>query len=178
MIKLTSFSINDDFEIVFDAFSNTNTQSLISNKVIVKSKEFFRDWVIFQLQSYYHEFKIVNYNDEKIGFCYSYEYIDGTIKTVMYIKDEYQNSGVGVLAEIAFIDYLFNLYPIRKIYNHVYSYNEQSLNSHLKAGFNTEGKLLGYRYYAGDYHDVYILSITKDDFYRHYENILKCSKKG
>lgn len=178
MVKLTSFSINDDFAIVFNAFSNENTQALISNRVIVKSKELFRDWLIFQLQNYYHEFKIVDYNNEKIGFCYSYEYIDGTIKTVMYIKDDYQDSGVGVLAEISFIDYLFNLYPIRKVYNHVYSYNEQSLNSHLKAGFNTEGKLIKYRYYAGHYHDVYILSITKENFYSQYENILTCSKKG
>lgn len=178
MIKLIPFSMIDDFEIVFNAFSNDKTQSLISTKVIVKSKEFFRDWLTFQLQNYYHEFKIVNYNDEKIGFCYSYEYIDGTIKTVMYIKDDYQSSGVGVLAEITFIDYLFNLYPMRKIYNHVYSYNEQSLNSHLKAGFNTEGKLLEYRYYAGNYHDVYILSITREEFYKRYEKLLSSQQKG
>lgn len=178
MIKLISFSINDDFEIVYKAFSNENTQYLISNRVIIKSKELFRDWLIFQLQNYYHEFKIVNYNDEKIGFCYSYEYIDGTVKTVMYIKDDYQDSGVGVLAEITFIDYLFKLYPIRKIYNHVYSYNEQSLNSHLKAGFITEGKLLKYRYYAGNYHDVYILSITREEFYKRYEKLISSQRKG
>lgn len=178
MIKLIPFSIIDDFEIVFNAYSDENTQSLISNRVIVKSEQLFRDWLTFQLQNYYHEFKIVNYNNEKIGFCYSYEYIDGTIKTVMYIKDDYQDSGIGALAEITFIDYLLKLYPIRKIYNHVYSYNKQSLNSHLKAGFNTEGKLQKYRYYAGNYHDVYILSITREEFYKRYEKLLSNQQKG
>lgn len=178
MIKLVPFSIVDDFDVVFDAYSNDKTQSLISNRVIIKSKEHFRDWLSFQLQNYYHEFKIITYDERKIGFCYSYEYIDGTIKTVMYINNEYQNTGLGALAEITFIDSLFNLYPIRKIYNHVYSYNKQSLNSHLKAGFETEGKLIKYRYFSGNYHDVYILSITREEFYKRFENMLTNQMKG
>ncbi len=178
MISLTPFSLIDDFDIIFKAYTNDKTQSLISNRIIVKSKEIFRDWLTFQLQNYYHEFKIINYNDIKIGFCYSYEYTDGTIKTALYVNDDYQNSGLGVIAEITFIDYLLNLYPLRKIYNHVYSYNEQSLTSHLKAGFNTEGKLLEYRYFSGKYHDVYILSITREEFYKRYGKLLTDKQKG
>lgn len=173
MIKIRNFSVNEDFSTIYDLYSDSEKQALISSRVVVKSKEQFREWLIFQLNNYYHEFRIIELNDESVGFCYSYDCHDDTVKTALYINDNFQNIGIGAAAELLFIDELFSLYPLRKIYNHVYEYNNQSLSSHFNAGFQTEGILKEYRYYKGKYHNLYILSISKEEFYNLHTKLLK-----
>ena len=173
MVSLRNIDIGNDINIVYDCFSIYEQQKLISNRVIVKSKEDFKNWFVFQLKNYYHEFRIIEENKVAIGFCYSYDFFQDILKTVLYIKPEYQNSGAGVIAELLFLDELFRFYPLRKIYNHVYSYNSQSLKSHFSAGFVKEGVLKEYRYYDGEYHDVYIMSLSRQDFKNRLYPLLK-----
>lgn len=172
MIALRRLYIEKDLDFIFKVFSNYDEQILIARRIDIKSFEDFRDWFIFQLKHHYHEFRIIEENNNVVGFCYSYDYVDGNIKTVLHIIRERQNSGIGAMSEILFLDELFKIYPIRKVYNHIYSYNEQSLNSHISAGFEEEGKLKEYRYFNGEYHDIYIMAITREMFYKQCGQIL------
>lgn len=176
MVTLRKLHIERDIDFIFKVFSDYDEQKLIASRIAVKSFEDFREWFVFQHKHYYHEFRIIEENGEVIGFCYSYDYADGNIKTVLHIIAKRQNSGVGAMAELLFLDELFKVYPIRKIYNHIYAYNKQSLNSHISAGFEQEGKLKEYRYFNGEYHDVFIMAITREAFYKQCERILHARK--
>lgn len=167
MTKLRHFSFLTDENIVYSLFVDSDTQALFANAINIKSREDFKDWFHFQLMNHYHEFRMIEMDEKAIGFCYSYDYrTDGTVKTVVCILPEYREKGIGAMGELLFIDELLKTYPIRKVYNHIFSYNKQSLQSNLDGGFQIEGQLKEYRYYNGEYSDLYILSIERNQFYK------------
>lgn len=79
-------------------------------------------------------------------------------------------------SQYARAEFLFNLdfvdYPIRKVYFEIYDYNTQSLSSNLQAGFTEEGCLKEYRYHNGVFHDLHILAMSRQDFYKCFEGFL------
>lgn len=180
MVLLRELVISTDMPKIFNLFSDSETQFLFINTLQIKSKEDFTDWFRYQLINRYHEFKVISDKDGNFaGFCYSYDYTtDGTVKTAVCVDKDHRNSGIGAAAEIVFIDELFTKYPIRKVYNHVYAYNKQSLKSNLDGGFAIEGQLKEYRYLNGEYHDMFILAITRKEFYARHEKILNHLRKG
>ncbi len=78
--------------------------------------------------------------------------------------------GIGAAMTLCFIDYMFAQYPINKVFFDVYSYNQESLTSNLKAGFILEATIKEYRFYNNTFHDLSILSISRNDFYKRYTN--------
>ena len=49
-----------------------------------------------------------------------------------------------------------------------YAYNEKSLTSLLQCGFEQTGVVKEYRYFNGKYHDLVLLSVSRDDFLNKY----------
>ena len=91
----------------------------------------------------------------------------------IFLNKKYRDVGVGALCGVQFLDELFSNYPLRKIYIDVYDYNKQSLACNLGIGFVEEGCLKGYRYNNGEYHDMHLLSITREKFYEKAGGFLK-----
>ena len=141
----------------------------------------FKDDFIRQLKSYYHVFLMIYVADEKIpaGFIYSYNFnrTDGFLHSTIYVDKKYRSQFVGAEAGILFHDYLFQYYPLRKVYSTVFGYNQTSLKFLLSAGFVIEGEFKQHRYYAGDYHSMFTLALYKDAFYQRCGVLLNSFKK-
>lgn len=153
----------------------TDQQSLISRQISITSFESFEHRFVEDLKCFYHVFFVVqNEKEENIGFVYSYDYrvTDGHCSIVVYVDKEYQTTGTGIEASMRFMDYLYKVYPINKIYTYIYQYNDQSLLCNRQAGFIEEGCLKSYRYYNGKYWDLHVLSMERKCFYDKYEKYL------
>ena len=175
MLKFTHVKISRDLSYLYNIMCITDQQSLISRQINIASFESFEHRFIEDLKYFYHVFFVVqNEKEENIGFVYSYDHrtTDGNCSIVVYIDKDYQTTGAGIESSMRFMDYLFKVYPINKIYTHIYQYNEQSLLCNRQAGFSEEGCLKNYRYHNGKYWDLYILSMERERFYCTYEKYL------
>jgi RimJ/RimL family protein N-acetyltransferase len=76
--------------------------------------------------------------------------------------------GAGVLEGfILLVGYLFDVWPLRKVYVEAPEYNVGSFASAISAGFlYEEGRLRAHRYYQGRYHDHITWTIYREDFER------------
>ena len=143
-------------------------QYLYSTKLRFQSQQGFERWLCCRLKSDFHDFYIVRdpHTLIALGYVHNYDFslIDGTCKLVVYIVPQYSKIGIGGIAAITFMQRLFSMYPLRKLYSTVYEYNEESLRSNIAAGFQEEGILRDYRYQNGKYHSMHYLSMTKPQF--------------
>lgn len=73
-----------------------------------------------------------------------------------------------------FIDYLFMLWSFRKLYGESVSYNFEQFSPEnprldVEGLFRVEGVLRDHTYFAGQYWDKFIVSISRDDWTKHRE---------
>ena len=127
----------------------------------------FDGWIQDRLRHFYHDFFVIEAADGGfIGIVYSYDFHmrDGHCKAAVYIAPEWRRGGMGAIAGIQFIRHLLRFYPLRRIHCDVYAYNEKSLTSLRQCGFEQTGVVKEYRYFNGKYHDLVLLSVSRDDF--------------
>lgn len=165
-ISLTKISSRDDIHFLYKSMTSSD-QYLYSTKIRYNSEHSFEQWILNQLNGNFHDFYLVE--DKKcgrIGFVHNYDFslLNGHCKLVVYISPTFREFGVGGIAAIMFMKKLFKDYPLRKLYTTVYDYNNESLQSNLRAGFQEEGVLKHYRYYSGHYYDIHYLSMTREKF--------------
>lgn len=167
--KITINNITDkEIDFLYDCHQDIKTRYLYSNDMSVKSRIGFIKDFQKKLNYKYHEFMLVKNveNNEYIGFINSFRYSpnDGNLYTTICIISKYRNTIYGVQAGMTFYEYLFNKYTIKKIYCSVYNYNKMSMNFLKTAGFKIEGILKSNKYFNGEYYDMYIYSLYKEDF--------------
>lgn len=63
-----------------------------------------------------------------------------------------------------FIDYLFTVFPFRKLYGEVLEPNLQSFRSVLGSTLREEGRLRSHEFHAGGYLDKIIVALWRDDW--------------
>lgn len=174
-IILRKVIIQRDIPILYHMMT-AEDQFLFSVKIKANSEQQFREWFCEQLKYGFHDFyMIVSKNDDKpIGYAHNYDFSlqNGHCKIVTYLVQDYRDAGIGGISTIMFIDMLFKLYPLRKVYTAIYNYNQRSLFNNQKAGFTEEGVLNKYRYYHGEYHALHIMSIDRQTFYRNFGGML------
>lgn len=168
-IKLIHYS-KEYFDFIYDAYQEYDSIYLFCNQLEIKSKNEFWDIITNKLENIYDEYMIVinKENNAPIGFIYSYNYNinNQTIYTAIYIKEKYRKGIVGATAGIIFYNYLFKIKPIRKIYCTVYEYNKDSLKLLNTAGFKEEGILRKHRYMNGNYYNMYMMALKRNDLYK------------
>lgn len=164
-IKLRRYTPSRDLSHLY-YFHTQDDLPLYSTQLCFNTEQQFNNWLQLRLRNDFHDFFMIDMNKETIGFVYNYCFspIDGHCKIAVYIDASYRKFGIGALAAIHFMDYLFSTYSIRKIYLTIYDYNEQSLKSNLQAGFISEGCLKQYRYLDGKFFDLHYLSISREKF--------------
>lgn len=92
-------------------------------------------------------------------------WIDRTATTGACIGEkEYWGKGYGSDAKIALLRYAFLTLNLRKIYSNAFAFNQRSIAYSLKCGYEQEAVLKDDVYSEGEYHDLVILSITRDKF--------------
>lgn len=166
-IKLRTLSVEHDIDFLYMNMMCPE-QYLFSTKIMSNTIHTFRNWLLNQLRSGFHDFYIVEYMNQRIGYVHNYDFSmkDGRCKIVVFIEETYREFGIGAITAICFMKKLFEDYPLRKLYLDIYDYNKESLGSNLKAGFIEEGVIKKYRYHDGKFYDLHILSMDKETFER------------
>lgn len=172
-VRLQLF-MSSDIPLLYQWMMDPEDQYLFSTTLNINSLEHFSKWLHFQMENSFHDFFMMGDIGNRYGYMHTYDFsmIDGTCYVCVYVRKDMRNSGIAGFYYIQFMDHLFRVYPLRKIYITVYGYNLQSLNSNLKAGFEQEGIMKGSKYHDGKYHDTYILSITRNRFYEKYSRMI------
>jgi len=90
-----------------------------------------------------------------IGTIWSYNLnlVDGHVFVSVFIESNYTGKGYGLDMFVLFVRYLFQAYPIRKVYCEVYEYNQ-----HLT---RVEGRFAEHKYFDGKYWDMLRISVSK-----------------
>ena len=101
----------------------------------------------------------------------SIDYISGTAIWGFIIgeKDKH-GKGYSVEAPNLLFQYAFNVLNLRKVTGYPIAFNNATMRMHQKIGnFIQEGELKKQVYFDGNYHNVLILSLFKEDFFKKYE---------
>lgn len=167
-ISLRRFCVKEHLGYLYNMMCS-DEQYLFSSKMDFNNIDTFQRWIMTQLNTNFHDLYMVYIKGKlhPIGFVHDYEFWlnHGHCKISVYVAPKYRKIGIGSFAAIQFIDCLFRQYVLRKIYMMIYEYNMVSLECNKNAGFTLEGVLHQYRYYNGKLHDLYILSVDREDFY-------------
>lgn len=166
------FDPQRDMEPMFRLYQDPQEQALFAQRVPITSSDEFAEWFGANIHTSYHDFHVVedpSADYRMAGFVFSYDYrpFDLHCKVCLYAVPEYRGTGLAGVMGASFIDELFTIYPLRKVYALVYDYNGASLQSNLQAGFAEEGVMRDYRYLAGSYYDCHVLALTREAFRRH-----------
>ena len=169
-LNMKNYVSGTDYGEIYRLFTNEDVNHLIINKPDHNDMNSFQKWFEDKLLHSFNDFKVFrNKEDEFVGFAYSYEFnpLDGHALFSVAVIPKYQNIGAGAVITIDFLRYLFKTYNLRKIYIHIYDFNEHSLNCANNFGFKKEGELIEYRYYNERFSNLLIFSITREQFLNH-----------
>jgi len=175
-IRFRRFDHARDLKRLFDFMMNESNQILFSHSFTVHDIPMFEIWLSRKLdRNEYHDFFMIeDSNGNTVGFTFSYEFFmyDAHCKYTLCLFEEYRNCGLGVIAGVKMIDYLFRKYPLNRIFVSVFDYNKNSLSSNLKGGFEEVGTFPDYRFYGGEYYSLHILTISRDKFYTKQKKVI------
>lgn len=118
-----------------------------------------------------YNFAIETIDDKKyIGGCgiNNVDWKNSIVTVGIFIGNkDYWNKGYGTDAMKILIKFAFEQMNINKVKLNVYSFNERAIKSYEKCGFKKEGALRQEIFRDGKYHDEYIMSILKEEYFRH-----------
>ncbi|MFU0783946.1 RimJ/RimL family protein N-acetyltransferase [Thermohydrogenium kirishiense] len=86
---------------------------------------------------------------------------------IMIGEEKYRNRGLGSEAIMTLLDFIFNELNLHRVELKVYDFNERAIRCYEKCGFKKEGLLREAVYKHGKYINECIMSIIKEEFYKH-----------
>lgn len=89
---------------------------------------------------------------------------NGTFYYGLAIHPDHRRKGYAADAIHLVLAYFFNERRYQKANAEVYSFNEASIRLHERLGFTLEGQLRRMVYTGGEYHDVLVYGLTKEEF--------------
>lgn len=174
-LKFAKYDSRHHGKVVFEWMNNPEDQVLFLANRLDNCFQDFEGRFHDLLKHFYHDFFIVETDSgEPMGMVYSYDLksMDRHCKIAIYLSPKWR-SGHGALAAIQLLDYMFCRYPLKRVYCDIYSYNTESLACTLQCGFEEIGRIPEYRYYNGEYHDLVLLTITREEFELRWKKILQ-----
>lgn len=112
---------------------------------------------------------ITTLDGELIGET-SLRYVDhragGADFTIAIGNKAYWGHGYGSDAARALMEFAFEQYNLHRITLYVHAFNERAIRSYEKCGFQHEGRLREAHYEDGEYKDVLVMGLLKEDFAR------------
>lgn len=73
----------------------------------------------------------------------------------------YSGSGIALEPVRLFVDYLFDVWPFRKLYFELPEFNYQQFSSVAEGPLRVEGRLVDHDYFGGRYWDRLILAVHR-----------------
>lgn len=152
--EVNKFNVENLYEL-----ENKYTHNNVSKKDFIKNINFcdYESYLMIkskETQKYYGFFNLLDIN---------------LIDDYAYIKFSFIKPFEDICYDLiyAYVDYLFNRYPIRKIYYELFLY-EIDIAKHLKnIGFKVEVKYKNYKHYNNEYYSKYVLVLNRKDFYNY-----------
>lgn len=95
--------------------------------------------------------------------CYQADILQGHAYVAAVFSHEAIRGGSPVLAVALFIEYLFKIHPMRKLYMEVPGWNMSQISSGLGTYFHEEARLRKHEYYSGKYWDKHVLAVYRND---------------
>ena len=104
-------------------------------------------------------------NDEAQGLVVAYNTDPRDTHTYVgtFVSPKLAGTGLGVEATSLFATYLFMTWPFRKVYFEVIEYNLSSFKMALHDLFRVEGHLVDHLYYRGQFWDMLVLALYRED---------------
>lgn len=175
-VRFRSFNYERDLERLFEYMIDEKNQVNFSHSFQIHNILMFEKWITlkFANNEFHDFFMIEDGKGNAIGFTYSYDYYscDLHCKYTLCLYEEYQNLGYGAIAGVKMMLYLFDKYPLNRIYISIFDYNKNSLNNNLKGGFTEVGVLPEYRYYGGERFSLHILTMERKTFFARHKKII------
>lgn len=99
-----------------------------------------------------------------LGTIYSYNLnlVDGHVFIGGYMPKDTRGFGYGAISCALYIAYLFEFFPLHKIYFEALGYNKFSLPLLQNFGFVEEGRFREHRFYDGGRHDLVRMAVYRD----------------
>lgn len=140
----------------------TNTYRPISE---MEQKEWFSDIAYFRNN---YVFGIIFTDDDKlIGTCglYDFDKISRKAELRMKILDvNNRGKGIGIDALKQLLDFGFSDLNLNKIWLRVMTDNAAAVKLYKNAGFTIDGTLYKDMYIKGEYKDLFLMSLFKEDY--------------
>lgn len=175
-VRFRNFDYKKDMERLFIYMTKEENQILFSHGFQVHNLPMFESWISQKFaQNEYHDFFMIeDAKGNTMGFTFSYEFYvyDAHCKYTLCLYEEWRNLGLGAIAALKMMDYMFKKYPLKRIFVSVFDYNENSIRNNLKGGFEEVGLLPDYRFYGGEFYALHILTITRERFYTQHKRII------
>ena len=86
-------------------------------------------------------------------------------------ETEYQGAGIAIEAELLLLNYAFNIQNMHKVYCESLAYNKKVLSIHSSFGFKNDGLKRHHIYKNGDWNDLIVMSVLKEEFSKAEEKI-------
>lgn len=87
----------------------------------------------------------------------------GTTGAIIGNKD-FWGQGYGTEAKMLLLHYAFDTLNLRKVCSQVFAFNERSINYSKKCGYREEGRMRQHQFRNGEYHDIVLLAVFREDF--------------
>jgi len=115
-----------------------------------------------------HSYAIIARDGEELlGNCglFGIEDVNRTAEVGIFIgESSRRGEGYGAEALRLLCDYGFYVLNLLSIHLHTYAYNRRGVACYRRAGFKDAGCLRKAHFYGGDYHDVLLMDILREEF--------------
>lgn len=106
-------------------------------------------------------------SNQFVGYCSATDinYLNRNAHVGFFFHKNARGKGYFKKAQVLFYSYLFNEVNLKKLYSHALAYNTLAITTDKKIGFKEDGIMKEHIYQGGIYHDIVLLSLTKEDFF-------------
>lgn len=111
-------------------------------------------------------FVVESVDGEFAGYVVAYnaDHRHGIVYLAVMMRPDLRGVAWPVEGAILFIDYIFTVWNLRKVYAETLSFNFAQFSSWSGRAFDVQGVLTDHEYYDGSYWDLYVLATTRDQW--------------
>lgn len=170
---MLDFDYKRDFMKVYNLFTKEAEKSTILCKPDHNDVASFEKWFLNAITNDFNDFKVFYLKNRFIGFAYSYDFnlIDQRCCVSAAVESECSAIGFGSYCGLTFSKYLFDSYPLKSLYYHVYSYNKKCIKGMEALGANLCATLPKYHYYENKFNDLLIYSLDREYLYNKHKEL-------
>ncbi len=171
----------EDAEIFTQWLNDFDTTDYIGRSSTVVTLSGEKEYLQKPMAENARNFAIINLENDKMIGTVGLENIDFINRCAIlgiFIGDkDFRNNGYGAEAIRLLLDYGFNYLNLESVKLDLLAFNERALACYKKCGFQETGRRRKHRYINGEYYDVIIMDILKEEFNGEYIKNKNIGKK-